>query len=188
MAPATIGRAARPVVTSSASRRRPAEPRDTDRSSHGLREDAPIRPTDPEPVQPLDSYVTPAMLRTNRVPWRVSSARPALLLLANNLLAGFQTLTLQSLTPSEEVDNIHCVFCLGEDEDYASDRNEGTLDALIRPLPTPSSDAETYAVHAASESSPTGGPRRSARLAGTHLPQEPSFSALLRRSARIRST
>ncbi|OQD75264.1 hypothetical protein PENANT_c159G05053 [Penicillium antarcticum] len=67
-------------------------------------------------------------------------------------------------------------------------RNEGTLDALIRPLPTPSSDAETYAVYAASESSPTSGPRRLARLVGTYLPQEPSFSALLRRSARIRST
>ncbi|KAI1829877.1 hypothetical protein CBS147337_9256 [Penicillium roqueforti] len=189
---------------SSASRRRPASD-NTDRSPHGFRQDPPVHlSTNSEPVQPLNSYVTSTMLRRNSVPWHVSPARPAILLSATNLLAGFQNLTLQSLTPSEEVDSIHCVFCLSEDEDHANERvilrcrrctslchlscaeewldkqrtgygtsccvcrNEGALDAVIRRLPTPSSDAETHSFHTASESSPTSGPRRSARLAGTH--------------------
>jgi hypothetical protein len=48
-------------------------------------------------------------------------------------------------------------FCNDQDADDYS-RNEGTLDALIRPLPIPSSDAGTYSVHTASESSPDGEP------------------------------
>ncbi|OQE33241.1 hypothetical protein PENNAL_c0897G05594, partial [Penicillium nalgiovense] len=199
---------------SSAPRRHPTESPDTDRSSHGLREDGPMLPTNPELVQPLNLYVNSTMLRTNSVPWSVSPARPAI------LLAGFQNLTLQSLTPSEEADSIHCVFCLGEDEDHANEcvilrrhqcralahlscaeewfekrhtgygtsccvcRNEEALDALVRPFPTPLSDAETHSVHTAGKPSPTGGPRRSTRLSGRHLPPDPSTSAPLRRSAR----
>ncbi|OGE46473.1 hypothetical protein PENARI_c238G02706, partial [Penicillium arizonense] len=208
--------------TSSASRRRPAASDNTDRSPHGLRQDPPVRlSTNPEPVQPFNPFVTSTMLRTNSVPWRVSPAQPAILASVANIWAGFQELTLQSLTPSEEVDSIHCVFCLTEDEDHANEcvilrcqqcralshlscaeewldrrdtgsgtsccvcRNDRALDALIRPLPIPSSDAETHSVHTASESSPAGGPRRSARLAGAHLPRDPSISAPLRRSARL---
>jgi hypothetical protein len=100
---------------SSAPRRHPTESPDIDRSAHGLREDGPMLPTNPELVQSLNLYVNSTMLRTNSVPWSVSPARPAI------LLAGFQNLTLQSLTPSEEVDSIHCVFCLGEDEDHANE-------------------------------------------------------------------
>ncbi|OGE47289.1 hypothetical protein PENARI_c051G10135 [Penicillium arizonense] len=212
--------------TSSASRRRPAASDNTDRSPpHGLRQDPPVPPSDSsEPVQSNNSFVTAAMLRTNNVPWQVSPARPAILLSATNLLAGFQNLTLQSLSTSEEVDDIHCVFCLAEDGDHANEcvilrcgqcralshlscaeewlekrdtgfgtsccvcRNEGALDAIIRPLRIPSSDAETHSVHTASDPSPTGGPRRSARLAGTHLPRQPSTAAPLRRSARLNST
>ncbi|KZN93966.1 hypothetical protein EN45_041540 [Penicillium chrysogenum] len=155
---------------SSAPRRHPTESPDTDRSSHGLREDGPMLPTNPELVQPLNLYVNSTMLRTNSVPWSVSPARPAI------PLAGFQNLTLQSLTPSEEVDSI-------TDADDHS-RNEGALDALVRPFPTPLSDAETHSVHTAGKPSPTGGPRRSTRLSGRHLPPDPSTSAPLRRSAR----
>jgi hypothetical protein len=61
-------------------------------------------PTNPELVQPLNLYVNSTMLRTNSVPWSVSPARPAI------PLAGFQNLTLQSLTPSEEVDSITVCF------------------------------------------------------------------------------
>ncbi|CAG8155311.1 unnamed protein product [Penicillium salamii] len=64
-------------------------------------------------------------------------------------------------------------------------RSEGALDAFLRPLGTPASDAETRSVPTASESSPTSRPRRSARLAGSHLPRDPSTSAPLRRSARL---
>ncbi|OGE46851.1 hypothetical protein PENARI_c099G08558 [Penicillium arizonense] len=217
--------------TSSASRRRPASD-NTDPSPRGLRQDPPVRlSTNPEPVQSFNPFVTSTMLRTNSVPWRISPAQPAILASVANIWAGFQELTLQSLTPSEEVDsihedvdNIHCVFCLIDDEDHANERvilrcrqctslshlscaeewlekrdtgsgtsccvcrNEGALDAFIRPLRIPSSDAETRTVPTASESSPTGGPRRSARLAGAHLPRGPSTSAPLRRSARLNST
>ncbi|KAJ5473942.1 hypothetical protein N7475_003508 [Penicillium sp. IBT 31633x] len=215
--------------TSSASRRRPASD-NTDPSPRGLRQDPPVRlSTNPEPVQPFNPFVTSTMLRTNSVPWRVSPAQPAILASVANIWAGFQELTLQSLTPSEEVDSIHvdsiyCVFCQTKDEDHADEsvilhcgqctslchlscaeewlekrdtgfgtsccgcRNEGALDAILRPLRVPSLDAETHSVHTASESSPTSGPRRSARLAGTHLPREASTSTPLRRSARLRST
>ncbi|KAI3188036.1 hypothetical protein CBS147311_10134 [Penicillium roqueforti] len=161
------------------------------------------------------------MLRTNSVPLRVSPAQPAILASVANIWAGFQELTLRCFAPSEEVDSIHCMFCLTEDEDHENEcvilrcrqctslchlscveewlqkrdtgfstsccvcRNDGALDALIRPSPIPSLDAETHSVHTASESSPASGPRRSARLAGAHLPRGPSISALLRRSARV---
>ncbi|KAJ5981967.1 hypothetical protein N7451_012067 [Penicillium sp. IBT 35674x] len=45
-----------------------------------------------------------------------------------------------------------------------------------------------HSVHTASESSATGGPLRSARLAGAYLARDPSTSAPLRRSARLDST
>jgi hypothetical protein len=59
------------------------------------------------------------MLRTNSVPWHVSLAQPAILTSVANVWAGVQDLTLKSLTLSHEVDDIHCVFCLAEDEDLA---------------------------------------------------------------------
>ncbi|OQD78950.1 hypothetical protein PENANT_c070G02273 [Penicillium antarcticum] len=154
-----------------------------------------IRQVSPEPLstrfelgQQTNVFVTSEMLRPNSVPWRVSSARPAILWSATNPLADFQNLTLQSLILSEEVDHIHGVFCLAEDEDHTKDRKEGALDALIRPLPPPTPDAETHSVHTASEMSPIGGPHHSARLAGAHLPREPATFASLRRSARLNST
>jgi hypothetical protein len=104
--------------TSSASRRSPALD-NTDESTHQLRQPPPLRlstSTEPvQPVQPSTPFVTAAMLRTNSVPWHVSPARPAILLSATNTWAGVQDLTLRSLSPSEEADNIHCVFCLAED-------------------------------------------------------------------------
>lgn len=107
--------------TSSASRRRPASD-NTDPSPRGLRQNPPVRPsTNPEPVQPFNPFVISTMLRTNSVPWRVSPAQPAILASVANIWAGFQELTLQSLAPSEEVDNIHCVFCLADDEDHANE-------------------------------------------------------------------
>jgi hypothetical protein len=61
------------------------------------------------------------MLRTNSVPWHVSPARPAVLTLVANVWAGVQDLTLKYLTLSDEVDDIHCVFCLAKDEDLANE-------------------------------------------------------------------
>ncbi|CAI7673254.1 unnamed protein product [Penicillium viridicatum] len=243
---------------SSGSRRRLAGSGNTDRSPpHGRRQDRPVPlSTSPGPEQSINPFVTAAMLRSNSVPWHVSPARPAILTSVNNIRAGVQDLTLQDLSLSGEVDEIHCVFCLAEDEEQANEcvilrcdqcrahahlscveewlenrrtgfgtsccvcRNEGTLDALIRPLRVPLADTETNSVHSASESSTDrepvivrspapndpsqsqprrgsveslvisieqSGPRRSARLAGAHLPRDSSTSASLRRSARLNS-
>ncbi|CAG8022845.1 unnamed protein product [Penicillium salamii] len=172
------------------------------------------------------------MLRTNSVPWRVSSARPAILTSVTNIWAGVQEVTLRSLNLSEEVDNIDCVFCLTEDEEQATEcvilrcgqcraqahlscaeewsakqrTGFGTsccvwnLDALIRPLRVPSAsepstDRETVTVRYSAPYEPRQnqlpqgiGPRRSARMAGAHLPRDPSNSASLRRSARLYTT
>ncbi|CAI7626240.1 unnamed protein product [Penicillium viridicatum] len=168
---------------SSVSRSRPASG-NTYRSPHGLRQDPPVPvSTNPEPVQPFNPFVTSTMLRTNSVPWRVSPAQPAILTSVANVWAGIQDLTLKDLTLSDEVDDIHCVFCLAEDEDLANEcvtlrcqckalshlacaeewlekRSTGfgtscwPLDALIRPLRVQSSDAETHHIRTASESSP----------------------------------
>jgi hypothetical protein len=109
---------------SSASRRSPALD-NTDGSTHQLRQQPPLRQsTSPEPVQSerqSTPFVTTAMLRTNSVLWHVSSARPAILSSATNIWAGVQDLTLRSLSPSEEADNIHCVFCLAEDGEQTNE-------------------------------------------------------------------
>ncbi|KAJ5040688.1 hypothetical protein EN45_043490 [Penicillium chrysogenum] len=198
---------------SSVSSSRPA-PGNTDRSPHGLRQDPPVRlSTNPEPVQPFNPFVTSAMLRTNSVPWHVSPAQPAILTSVANIWAGVQDLTLKDLTLSDQVDDIHCVFCLAEDEDLANEsvilrcqckalshlacaeewlekrsagfgtsccvcRNEGPLDALVRPIRVQSSDAETRHFHSASESSPEG------ELATImeSSPNDPSRSQLRQRS------
>ncbi|KAJ5474097.1 hypothetical protein N7475_003663 [Penicillium sp. IBT 31633x] len=174
---------------SSASRRRPASD-NTDQPPHGLRQDPPVRlSTNPEPVQPFNPFVTSAMLRTNSVPWHISPAQPAILTSVANVWAGVQDLTLKDLTLSDEADDVHCVFCLAEDEHLANEsvilrcqcralshltcaeewlekrstgfgtsccgcRNDGPLDALIRPLRVQLSDAETRHIHTAGESSP----------------------------------
>ncbi|KAJ6071022.1 hypothetical protein N7467_012341 [Penicillium canescens] len=204
--------------TFSASRQRPASD-NTDPSRHRLRQDPSVSLlTNPEPVQPSTPFVTATMLRTNSVPWSISQSQPAILSSATNIWASVQDLTLQSLTPSEEVDSIHCVFCLTGDEDHADERvilrchhcralshltcakewlerrdtgsgmscllMKGALDALIRPLRIPLSDAETNSVLTASETSPDGGTRRS----GAYLPRYLATSAPLRQSARLNST
>ncbi|CAG8003598.1 unnamed protein product [Penicillium salamii] len=97
--------------------------------------------------------------------------------------------------------------CLNADE---CSRNEGSLDALIRPIRVPSAneasaDREPVTVrHSAPNEPPQSqrpqrsmgsprvsvdqsGPRRSARVARAHLPRDPSTSPL-RRSARLSST
>ena len=106
---------------SSVSRSRPASG-NTDRSPHGLRQDPPVPlSTNPEPVQPFNPFVTSTMLRTNSVPWHVSPAQPAILTSVANVWAGVEDLTLKDLTLSDQVDDIHCVFCLAEDEDLANE-------------------------------------------------------------------
>jgi hypothetical protein len=111
-----------PRQTSSASRRRPAWD-NNDGSAHRLRQEPPLRlSTSPEPVQPSTPFVTATILRTNSVPWSVSSDRPAILSSASNVWAGVQDLTLQSFGSNQEVDNIYCVFCLADDEDHANER------------------------------------------------------------------
>ena len=108
---------------SSVSRRRLTGSGNTDRSPpHGLRQDPPVRlSTNPEPVRPFNPFVTCTMLRTNSVPWHVSPAQPAILTSVANIWAGIQSLTLKDLTLSDEVDDIHCVFCLAEDDDLANE-------------------------------------------------------------------
>jgi hypothetical protein len=106
---------------SSVSRSRPASG-NTDRSPHGLRQDSPVPlSTNPEPVQPFNPFVTSTMRRTNSVPWHVSLAQPAILTSVANVWAGVQSLTLKDLTLSDQADDIHCVFCLAEDEDLANE-------------------------------------------------------------------
>ncbi|CAG8408881.1 unnamed protein product [Penicillium salamii] len=226
--------------TSSASRRRLVE------SDNRQDPTVPLS-TSPAPVQSINPFVTAEMLRTNSVSWHVSPARPAILTSVTNIWAGVQDLSLQNLSLSEDVDEIHCVFCLAEDEEQATEcvilrcdqcraqahlscaeewlekrragfgtsccvcRNEGSLDALIRPVRVPSAsepsaNREPVTVRNSAPNEPrqsqlpqrsTGsprvsveqsGPRRSARVAGAHLPREPSTSAPLRRSARLNST
>ena len=72
--------------------------------------------------QPAHPYVTAAMLRTNSVSWHVTPAQPAILSLMPNIWAGAQDFTLQKVTRSHEVDDIHCVFCLAEDENRVDER------------------------------------------------------------------
>ncbi|OQE10569.1 hypothetical protein PENFLA_c089G04837 [Penicillium flavigenum] len=88
---------------SSVSRRRLTGSGNTDRSRpHGLRQDLPVRlSTNPEPS--------------------VSPAQPAILTSVANIWAGVQDLTLKDLTLSDEFDDIHCVFCLAEDDDLANE-------------------------------------------------------------------
>ncbi|KAJ5869286.1 hypothetical protein N7455_004227 [Penicillium solitum] len=192
---------------------RPA-PDNTDRSPHGLRQDPPVPLlTNPEPVQPFNLFITSVMLRTNSVPWHVSLAQPAILTSVANIWAGVQDLTLKGLTLSDEFDDIHCVFCLAEDDDLANKyvilrcqckalshlayaeewlekrstgfgtsccvcRNEGPLDASIRPLRVQSSDAETHHMRTASESSPE---REPATITNSSL-NDPSQSQSRQRS------
>ncbi|KGO69063.1 Zinc finger, RING/FYVE/PHD-type [Penicillium italicum] len=192
--------------TLSASRRRPAWD-SNDGSAHRLRQEPPLRQsTSPEPVQPSTPFVTATMLQTNSVPWSVSPDQPAILSSASNVWAGVQDLTLQSFRPSQEHANerviLRCRECTSlchlscaeewlerRDTGFSTSccvcRNEGALDAFLRPLGIPASDAETGSVPTASESSPTSRPRRSARLAGPHPPRDQSTSASLRRSARL---
>ncbi|KAI3097103.1 hypothetical protein CBS147333_9377 [Penicillium roqueforti] len=235
--------------TSSASRRRLVESDNTDRSlSHGLRQDPPVLlSTSAGSVQSINPFVTAKMLRTNSVSWYVSPARPAILTSVTNIWAGVQDLSLQNLSLSEDVDEIHCVFCLAEDEEQATEcvilrcdqcraqahlscaeewlekrrtgfgtsccvcRNEGSLGALIRPvrIPSasePSTDREHVTVGHSAPNEPRqnqlpqrsmgsprvsveqSGLRRSVRVAGAHLPRDPSTSAPLRRSARLNPT
>ncbi|CAG7961288.1 unnamed protein product [Penicillium salamii] len=235
--------------TSSASRRRLVESDDTDRSrSHGLTQDPPVPlSTSAGPVQSINPFVTAEMLRTNSVPWHVSPARPAIVTSVTNIWAGVQDLSLQNLRLSEDVDEIHCVFCLAEDEEQGNEcvilhcdqcrahchlscaeewlekrrtgfgtsccvcRNEGSLDALIRPVRVPSAsepstDRESVTVRNSAPNGPRqsqlpqrsmgsprvsveqSGPRRSARVAVAHLSRNPSTSAPLRRSARLNPT
>ncbi|KAJ5651616.1 uncharacterized protein N7484_005339 [Penicillium longicatenatum] len=117
----------------------------------------------------MGSYVTAATLRANSVPWCVSPAQPAILSCITNIRAGLQGIHLHSISRSEEVSDVYCMFCLGDDEDHANEsavlrctecralshlacteewlakrdagfeisccvcRNEGAVDALIRP-------------------------------------------------------
>ena len=110
------------LQTSSTSRRRPASGNTDQPPPHWLRQDPPVRLlTNPEPLQLFNPFVTSAMLRTNSVPWHVSPAQPAILTSVANIWAGVQDLTLKDLTLSDQVDDIHCVFCLAEDEDLANE-------------------------------------------------------------------
>jgi hypothetical protein len=77
--------------------------------------------TSAAPVQSINPFVTAEMLRTNSVSWHVSPARPAILTSVTNIWAGVQDLLLQNLSLSEDVNDIHCVFCLAEDEEQANE-------------------------------------------------------------------
>jgi hypothetical protein len=77
--------------------------------------------TSAAPVQSINPFVTAEMLRTTSVSWHVSPARPAILTSVTNIWAGVQHLSLQNLSLSEDVNDIHCVFCLAEDEEQAKE-------------------------------------------------------------------
>jgi len=121
----------------------PAVPRQTQFTSRGPHEESgrtlqePLQHSDWD-ASPADSlndpdifnhgqsraapYITTAMLRANSVPWHVSPAQPAILSFVTNIWAGVQDLTLHSVTPCDEVDNIHCMFCLDEEGNQVDER------------------------------------------------------------------
>ncbi|KAJ5253185.1 hypothetical protein N7489_003595 [Penicillium chrysogenum] len=70
--------------------------------------------------QSINPFVTPAILRTDSVPWHISPAQPAILTSVTYIWAGVQDLTLRRLSLSGEVGDLHCVFCLAEDEEQAN--------------------------------------------------------------------
>ncbi|KAJ5464083.1 hypothetical protein N7475_007218 [Penicillium sp. IBT 31633x] len=83
-------------LASSASKRRPISG-NTDRSPYGLRQDPPVLLSiSPKLVQPFNLYMNSIMLRTN-------------------------SLTLKGLTLSDEVNDIHYIFCLAEDENLINE-------------------------------------------------------------------
>lgn len=55
------------------------------------------------------------MLRTNSVPWLISPSQPAILPVYVGVWFERRDLMLHSLSLSEEVDSIYCIFCLAED-------------------------------------------------------------------------
>ncbi|KAJ5100739.1 hypothetical protein N7456_006791 [Penicillium angulare] len=69
------------------------------------------------PSPSMGSFVTAATLRLNNVPWEISAERPAFLSCVTNIRAGVQGIELHSLRCSDDYPDIHCIFCLGEDED-----------------------------------------------------------------------
>lgn len=81
----------------------------------------PNRTIDPASLEKPQKYITDSMLRQNTVPWRVSAAQPAVLF-SETKHAGPQCLEIQSFKPSAEVDNIDCLFCIGDDADDADER------------------------------------------------------------------
>ncbi|KAK9847072.1 hypothetical protein MYU51_020503 [Penicillium brevicompactum] len=233
MAPATAGRPTWSAVTSSGSRRRPAESDNTDRPpSHGPRQDPPAPlTTSAGTVQSINPFVTAEMLRTNSVSWHVWPTRPAILTSVTNIWAGIQDLSLQNLSLSEDVNEIHCVFCLAEDEEKANERvilccdqcraqahlccaeewlenrrtsfgtsccvyrNEGSLDALIRPVRVPSAteastDREPVTVRHSAPNEPrqsqlpqrSMGPPQSSRVGCV---AQPEWQGLIYRETRL---
>lgn len=77
--------------------------------------------TSPRSVQSINLFVTAEMLRTNSVLWHVSPARPAILTLVTIIWAGIHDLSLHNLRLSEDIVEIHCMFCLAEDEEQATE-------------------------------------------------------------------
>jgi len=67
----------------------------------------------------MGSYVTAATLRANSVPWCISPAQPAILSCITNIRAGLQGINLHSISRCDGISDIHCMFCLGDDEDHA---------------------------------------------------------------------
>ncbi|KAJ5330497.1 hypothetical protein N7476_000280 [Penicillium atrosanguineum] len=67
-------------------------------------------------LPPREPYViSTTMLRTNSVPWLISSSQPAILPVYVGVWFERRDLMLHSLSPSEDVDSIYCIFCLDED-------------------------------------------------------------------------
>ncbi|KAJ5982663.1 hypothetical protein N7451_012763 [Penicillium sp. IBT 35674x] len=71
------------------------------------------------PSRSMGSYVTAATLRANSVPWHVSPTQPAILSCITNIRAGLQGLHVHQVSRCDEISDIHCLFCLGDDEDHA---------------------------------------------------------------------
>ncbi|KAJ5982731.1 hypothetical protein N7451_012831 [Penicillium sp. IBT 35674x] len=95
-----------------------AEPDNTQRPTSDADNDSPPHSMT-TPSRSMGPYVTAATLRANSVPWHVSPTQPAILSCITNILAGLQGLHVHQVSRCDEISDIHCLFCLSDDEDHA---------------------------------------------------------------------
>ncbi|KAJ5267918.1 hypothetical protein N7478_010726 [Penicillium angulare] len=130
----------------------------------------PHTPATSLPSPSMGSFVTAATLRSNNVPSNISPDHPAFLSCVTNIRTGVQGIELHSLGHSDGIADIHCLFCLIEDEGDAKETvvlrciqcgalshlggHEGALEAFIRSSGALERGTGACASHAASETDP----------------------------------